>query len=672
MMLRSVVFIILTAYCNIKITNAGIINKNVERVIDLSSQLVKISAVITLENTGKVAESKYLLMLEPNALLNLSYISAKDSYKHEVKVIENSNGNGKVFSVQLNQPVTPSRTTTINVEYILTNSLVPYPSSIIQKEKQLVRYFGNHYFYSPYPTVKQTTSVIVNTRSIENYSKLKPVSQSDSSIMYGPYSEITPFTIDAMVVHFESTAPFLTVTRLERLIEVSHWGNIAVEENIDILHTGAKLKGSFSRYDYQRDTNNNHHSIKSYKTILPAAAHSVYYRDGNGNISTSQVRMRKEWIELELRPRYPLFGGWRSSYILGYSVPSYQYLYKGENNLYALRMRLIDNVFDDMHVEHLETSVVLPVGVTNIKLNTPYQIERLPDSITYKYLDTKDLLYDVETKTNSKTLTFEMIEEKKILRIEDVCGNEVYLGWESVSEVWSLQTVLRYRLSYSSGSNIKHFYDDVIRAVAEMSGNLKINIYNIVNRLSEKSDDVCCMLEIILFMPEKALFDVQLKRRIQEQEIQFIKKMWMLYAEQHWTKAIYLKSAVECLYEKLGALEFDADHEAIYGMEKYYTVEQCEMLRDKYKIGRKVCRQLLKGKMCSQCFVKRISDIGLQHFLDTISKYIKDCSDSDTSSYLSDEEECKEAVKQNGEDSKTKEEEESKKSEGGRNTKSFL
>ncbi|KAF5285945.1 hypothetical protein FQA39_LY16496 [Lamprigera yunnana] len=118
----------------------------------------------------------------------------------------------------------------------------------------------------------------------------------------------------------------------------------------------------------------------------------------------------------------------------------------------------------------------------------------------------------------SKTLTFEMIEEKKILRIKDVSGNEVYLGWESVSEVWSLESVLSYRLSYSSDSNFKHFYDDVIRAVAEMSGDVKINIYNIVNRLSEKSDDVCCMLEILLFMPEKALFDVQLERRIQEQD----------------------------------------------------------------------------------------------------------------------------------------------------------
>ncbi|KAF5281637.1 hypothetical protein FQA39_LY17752 [Lamprigera yunnana] len=89
----------------------------------------------------------------------------------------------------------------------------------------------------------------------------------------------------------------------------------------------------------------------------------------------------------------------------------------------------------------------------------------------------------------SKTLTFEMIEEKKILKIEDMSGNEVYLCWESMSEVWSLESVLRYRLSYSSGSNFKYFYEDVIRAVAEMSGDVKINIYNI-NRLSEKYDDV--------------------------------------------------------------------------------------------------------------------------------------------------------------------------------------
>ncbi|KAF5289986.1 hypothetical protein FQA39_LY14921 [Lamprigera yunnana] len=241
-----------------------------------------------------------------------------------------------------------------------------------------------------------------------------------------------------------------------------------------------------------------------------------------------------------------------------------------------------------------------------------------------KYFQTFDTMWKPR-QIGSKTLTFEMIEEKKILKIEDMSGNEVYLGWESVSEVWSLESVLRYRLSYSSGSNFKYFYEDVIRAAAEMSGDVEIHINNIINRLSEKSDDKYSLL----------------------------KKMWMLYAQEHWTKSYDLKSAVERLYEELGALEFDSDHEAIYGMERYYTVQQCKELRDKYKIGRKVCRKFLQGKTCSQCLVKRISEIGLRHFLDTVNKYIKDCSDSSSSF----DEEVFKAVEEYGEETTEEEEE---------------
>ncbi|KAF5285546.1 hypothetical protein FQA39_LY16611 [Lamprigera yunnana] len=50
----------------------------------------------------------------------------------------------------------------------------------------------------------------------------------------------------------------------------------------------------------------------------------------------------------------------------------------------------------------------------------------------------------------------------------------------------------------------------------------------------------------------------------------------ILGLRQHCTKAIDLKSAVERIYEQLCALEFDADHEAIYRMERYYTVHKYE------------------------------------------------------------------------------------------------
>ena len=67
-----------------------------------------------------------------------------------------------------------------------------------------------------------------------------------------------------MVIHYENNSPFLTVTQMTRLIEVSHWGNIAVEETYHVVHSGAVLKGPFSRYDYQRNQDGIS-SVKSFK-----------------------------------------------------------------------------------------------------------------------------------------------------------------------------------------------------------------------------------------------------------------------------------------------------------------------------------------------------------------------------------------------------------------------
>jgi len=112
--------------------------------------------------------------------------------------------------------------------------------------------------------------VTLASSNIESYSKLKPTSQSESSITYGPYSNIKPFSFDALAVHYENNNPFLVVSKLERVIELSMWGNIAIEETIDVKHNGAKLKGSFSRYEFQRE-NSGVSSVKSFKTVLPAS-----------------------------------------------------------------------------------------------------------------------------------------------------------------------------------------------------------------------------------------------------------------------------------------------------------------------------------------------------------------------------------------------------------------
>ncbi|KAJ8867481.1 hypothetical protein PR048_031283 [Dryococelus australis] len=372
--------------------NQDLVNKNVHRSVDVSSQLVRISQKITVENTGKSGVKTVLFAVEQQLVKNLCFISAQagDSGKTHLKVVSTTvEGRGRepFWRINLEDTLQPGKTAVLDVETVFSKLLAPLPAAIAQKEKQLVVYDGNHYAYSPYFTTKQTTVVTVASRNVESYSKLKPVSQSDTTIMYGPYEKVPAFSIDKMSIHYENNAPFLTITNLDRMIEVSHWGNIAVEETIDVQHTGAILKGPFSRYEYQRESQSGVSSIKAIKTILPAAATDVYYRDEIGNISTSNMRILSDSVELDLRPRFPLFGGWKTHYVIGYNLPSYEYLFNSKDD-YLLKMRFVDHVYDDMYAEVVTTRIVLPEGSHDIQLSAPYQVERLSDSLHYTYLDT--------------------------------------------------------------------------------------------------------------------------------------------------------------------------------------------------------------------------------------------------------------------------------------------
>lgn len=61
-------------------------------------------------------------------------------------------------------------------------------------------------------------------------------------------------------------------------------------------------------------------AVRGFLAHLPAGAHSIYFKDAIGNISTSQVRVGVQSTEVILTPRYPLYGGWQAEFILGYSL----------------------------------------------------------------------------------------------------------------------------------------------------------------------------------------------------------------------------------------------------------------------------------------------------------------------------------------------------------------
>ncbi|XP_069045762.1 dolichyl-diphosphooligosaccharide--protein glycosyltransferase subunit 1 [Lepisosteus oculatus] len=399
-------FLLLVAgLCGAEAPDASLVNEEVKRTVDLSSHLAKITAEILLANQGASPAHSFVVALEPELAGHLAFVGVtvkgeeEEDSALELQETTVRGQSGRFFRAQLPSALAGGARLRVAVETVFTHVLRPFPTRITQAERQLVVFEGSHYLYSPYATRAQSTRVRLASKTVESYTKLGSPSRSEEVIEYGPFRDVAPYSQDAMKIHYENNSPFLTISSLTRTIEVSHWGNIAVEETVDLRHTGATLRGPFSRYDYQRQSDSGVSSIKSFKTILPAAAQDVYYRDEIGNISTSHLLVLEDSVEMEIRPRFPLFGGWKTHYIIGYNLPSYEYLYT-LGDQYALKMRLVDHVFDDQVMDSLTLKIILPEGARNIHVDTPYPIDRIPDQLHYTYLDTFGRPVVVATKTN--------------------------------------------------------------------------------------------------------------------------------------------------------------------------------------------------------------------------------------------------------------------------------
>ncbi|CAH8533156.1 unnamed protein product [Heterobilharzia americana] len=185
---------------------------------------------------------------------------------------------------------------------------------------------------------------------------------------------------------------------MTRLIEVSHWGNIAVEETLEIVNMGAKLRGPFSRLDYDYGVGQQL-SVDSLKTALPASARDIYYRDEIGNISTSTVSDLLDSVEVTLVPRFPLMGGWKTRYTLGYNIPAYEFLYRSGSQ-FALVMRFIDHVYDNQVIRNLTLKIVLPEMVSDIHFDPPFPVDEKYFENMKTYLDTSGRTVIVSKASN--------------------------------------------------------------------------------------------------------------------------------------------------------------------------------------------------------------------------------------------------------------------------------
>ena len=133
--------------------------------------------------------------------------------------------------------------------------------------------------------------------------------KSNKLVKYGPFKNVEALTFQEVMIHYKSSVPLPIFTEVKKTIEVSHWGNILVDEYYELFNQAAGIKGEFGRVDYQNwDPSRAPYAIKSLETDLPHYIRGLYYWDYIGNISSSHAYREVGEVTFRIEPRFPVMG----------------------------------------------------------------------------------------------------------------------------------------------------------------------------------------------------------------------------------------------------------------------------------------------------------------------------------------------------------------------------
>ncbi|KAG8377235.1 hypothetical protein BUALT_Bualt08G0007200 [Buddleja alternifolia] len=389
---------------------SDLVISKLDRRIDLSSQIVRTTMSLKVENNGVDAVSEILLPFPEQQAKNLASLTAvisegkgktksySGSLSIEVAKPEGMPSDVIFYSVSLPNELGKGGSLNLEVKAVFTHILRPFPEKITQADVQLVAFQDSAHYLSPYVVKAQSLTIKLPEPKVESYTKLENTKFSGSEIKYGPYENLPPFSYSPIVVHVVSNKPFALAQELVREIEISHWGNVQVTENYNLVHAGAELTGEFSRLEYQARPNiRGASAFRNLVARLPPRAHSIYYRDEIGNISTSNVYSDLGKTLLEIEPRYPMFGGWRTAFTIGYGLPLQDFLFRSEGKRF-LNISF-GSPMSDVVIENLTVKIVLPEGSSDISVSVPFPVKQFQET-KFSHLDMVGRPVVVLEKTN--------------------------------------------------------------------------------------------------------------------------------------------------------------------------------------------------------------------------------------------------------------------------------
>ena len=318
-------------------TSDKFLNEEVTREINLKNRILYYKTNIQIQNKHTSQLNSYIYLLSKNNSQHLIHFSIKLNGKNCIKKQTDEDENYIYYTITFD-PIKSEESKTLSIIEHYFESLSFLPKKITIKENQLSLFQDTGNVPSIYETKKtKTTITLPRNTDIKSYT-LENSNKKDEIITY-TYENIKPQKSYLIKIHYINNNPYIIMNHASKTYQVSHWGNIAVAEDYQIENIGAKLDGEFGRIDYnQYSDKGGKNALKKFKAILPLRAWGLWYRDEIGNISTSNALREWDDVKLDLVPRFPILGGWKSNFGIGYNLPSKFHVNTDNNGNYVVNL----------------------------------------------------------------------------------------------------------------------------------------------------------------------------------------------------------------------------------------------------------------------------------------------------------------------------------------------
>ena len=368
MKIYSLLLLIFFIIQNISSSNSGDFTINeVQRTINLKQ------SIITIENQIKIKKNSYEdtfhYIVPKNNTFSLIRIIAETTYNKRLEMTKTSDDQDYDHYDIILQG---SEEIIIKEDYF--EKLLFKPKNIYIKEDQLELFVDTINLVSPYVVKSTYTYVILPSEKTKliKYTKLN-MNQSGEKLIYSLTEELLPFSSKKLNIHYLNNKPLMVFNYARKTFQISHWGNIAVTEEYQIENIGAKLIGEFGRIDYDDGVTGGKNALKKIRAKLPLRAWGLWYRDEIGNVSTSNARREINDVDLELTPRFPILGGWKSNYDIGYNLPTKFHVKTNNKGNYMVNLTF-GMPYKNMLARNYTVKIILPESADNIKVNLPIDV----------------------------------------------------------------------------------------------------------------------------------------------------------------------------------------------------------------------------------------------------------------------------------------------------------